>query len=52
MEQKGERTHRHGQQCDDCWGEGTGVLNGNGKNIKIRLKNKIYFKALLSKERI
>ena len=22
IEQKGKRTHRHGQQCDDCWGEG------------------------------
>ena len=22
IEQKGERTHGHGQQCDDCWGQG------------------------------
>ena len=33
MEQKGQRTHGHYQQCGDCRGEG-GVrgLNGNGKN--------------------
>ena len=31
-EQKGKRTHGHGQQCGDCRGEG-GVrgLKGNGK---------------------
>ena len=30
--QKGKRAHGHGQQCDDCWGEG-GIrrLNDNGK---------------------
>ena len=42
IQQKGTRTHGHGQQCGDCWGEG-GIrgLNGNGKNIiKIKLKNK------------
>ena len=22
VEQKGIRTHGHGQQCGDCWGEG------------------------------
>ena len=22
-EQKGKRTHGHGQQCGDCWGEGS-----------------------------
>ena len=22
IEQKGKRTHGHGQQCGDCWGEG------------------------------
>ena len=22
IEPKGKRTHRHGQQCGDCWGEG------------------------------
>ena len=22
IEQKGERTHGHGQQCSDCWGGG------------------------------
>ena len=32
-EQKGKRTHGHGQQCGDCWGqEGISGLNGNGKN--------------------
>ena len=31
-EQKGKRTHGHGQQCGDCWGErGIGGLYGNGK---------------------
>ena len=32
IEQKGKRTHGHGQQCDDCQGKG-GIrgLNGNGK---------------------
>ena len=42
IEQKGKRTHGHGQQCGDCWGGG-GIkgLNSNGKNtIKIKLKNK------------
>ena len=42
IEQKGKRTHGHGQQCGDCWGEG-GIrgLNDNGKNtIKIKSKNK------------
>ena len=40
IEQKVKGTHRHGQQCGDCWGEG-GMrgLNGNGKNtIKIKFK--------------
>ena len=32
IEQKGKRTHGHGQQCGDCWGEeGIKSLNGNGK---------------------
>ena len=22
IEQKGKRTHGHGQQCGDCWGKG------------------------------
>ena len=37
IEQNGERTHGHGQQWGDCWGEGDiRGLNGNGKNtIKI-----------------
>ena len=31
-EQKGKRTHGHGQQCRDCWGEEyTRGLSGNGK---------------------
>ena len=35
MEQKGKKTHGHGQQCGD-WGGGEGRIrgiNGNGKNI-------------------
>ena len=42
-EQKGKRTHGHGQQCGDCWGVG-GIreVNGNGKNtIKIKLVFKL-----------
>ena len=32
IEQKGERTHGHGQQCEDCRREGSiRGLNGNGK---------------------
>ena len=32
IEQKGKRTYGHGQQCGDCWGEGSiRGLNGNGK---------------------
>ena len=31
-EQKGKRTHRHGQQCGNCRGQGSiRELNGNGK---------------------
>ena len=31
-EQKGKRTHGHGQLCGDCWGKGSiRGLNGNGK---------------------
>ena len=34
MEQKGKRTHGHGQQ-GDCWGQwGIRGLNGNGKKNK------------------
>ena len=38
IEPKGKRTHGHGQQCGDCWGEGfIRGLNGNGENtIKIK----------------
>ena len=42
MEQKGKRTHGHGQQCGDYWGEVdiTG-LKGNGKNtIEIHFKKR------------
>ena len=37
IDRKGKRTHGHGQQCGDCWGEaGIRGLNSNGKNtIKI-----------------
>ena len=39
IEQKGKRTHGHGQQGDDCWGQGgTRGLNDNG-NIIINIKN-------------
>ena len=35
-EQKGKRTHGHGQQCGDCWGGGGNIrgLNSNGKKIQ------------------
>ena len=33
IKQNGKRTHGHGQQCGDCWGEwGLRGLNDNGKN--------------------
>ena len=43
LEQKGKRTHGHGQQCGDCLGKRSiGGLNGNGKNtIKSKLKKRI-----------
>ena len=32
LNKKGKRTHGHGQQCDDCQGEGSiREQNGNGK---------------------
>ena len=32
IEQKGKRTHGHGQQCSSCWGErGIKGLNDNGE---------------------
>ena len=35
MEQKGKRTHGHGRQCSDWWGEeGIKGLNGNKKYNK------------------
>ena len=43
IDQKGKRTHGHGQQCGDGWGEQCirGV-NGNGKStIKIRKLKRI-----------
>ena len=40
-EQKGKRTHGHGQQCGDCWGEGSKRgIDGNGKNT-IKKKQKL-----------
>ena len=41
IEQKGNRTHGHGQQCGHCCGvEGIRGLNNNGKNvINIKFKN-------------
>ena len=40
IEQKGKRTHGHGQQCGDCWKErGIRRLNGNGKNTVKVLKS-------------
>ena len=42
IEQKGKRTHGHGQQCGDCLHVG-GLrgINGNGKNtIKIKFKKR------------
>ena len=45
IEQKGKRTHGQGQQCGDCWGEGsTTRLNGNGKNT-IKIKEKCHIGA-------
>ena len=39
IEQKGKRTHGHGQECADCWGVGfTRELNGNGKIQKNQIK--------------
>ena len=36
IEQKGKKTHGHGQQCGDCrWGGGIRGLNGNKNTIKI-----------------
>ena len=32
-EEKGKRTHGHGQQGGDCWGE-AGIRGLNGKGIK------------------
>ena len=30
IEQKGKRTHGHGQQCGDCWGGVVGIQGVNG----------------------
>ena len=49
-EQKGRRTHGHGQQCGDYWGEGfIRGLNGNGEKntIKIKFEKKKKESALL-----
>ena len=35
IEQNGKRTHGHGQQCGDCWGEG--YIKGqddNGRKVQ------------------
>ena len=38
IEQKGKKTHGHGQQCGDCLGEGTiRGLNTNGKNNAVKI---------------
>ena len=39
LNKEGKRTHGHGEQYGDCWGEGSiRGLKGNRKNrIKIRL---------------
>ena len=38
IEQKGKRTHGHGQQCDDCGGErGMRGINDN-ENIMMKKK--------------
>ena len=45
MSIKEKRTHGHGQQCGDCWGEGNiGGLSGNVKqyNKKKKRKPQIY----------
>ena len=43
IEQKGKRTHGHGQQCGDCGGEvGIRGLNGNMKK-KINKPRKFHF---------
>ena len=36
IEQKGKRTHGHGQQCGDCWGAGRGDIRGLNGNEKIQ----------------
>ena len=39
IEQKGKRTHGHGQQCGDCGGyRDIRGLNGNGKNTTKKKK--------------
>ena len=49
IEQKGKRTHGHGQQSGDCWRvRGTKGLNGNGKNtMKIKLKKHYSYVQIL-----
>ena len=44
IEQKGKKTHGHGQQCGDCRGQGcVRGLNGNGKNtIKIKFLKRVF----------
>ena len=40
IEQKGKRTHGHGQQCGDWWGEGD--IRGLNSNEKIQQRLYIY----------
>ena len=50
IEQKGKRTHGHGQQCGDCWGEeGIRGLKGNGKNT-LKIFKKIKHKGMSNKK--
>ena len=41
-EQKGKRTHGHGQQCGNCWGEGhiRGLTSNRKNTMKIKFKKK------------
>ena len=48
---KGKRTHEHGQQCGDCWGEwGLRGLKGNVKStIKSKFKKEMVQSVFLNK---
>ena len=51
IEQKGKRTHGHGQQYDDC-GEEWGIrgLSGTGKNTNIYIYQYQSFSSIFSLE--